>query len=84
MQQTVYKCDQCKREIGKKPHISLVLNQNHMGCGIAVPPAEGKSAWRVVHFARNFVHFCDETHAAKWFKAHLDAAKPVADKKKKA
>ncbi len=74
MQQTVYKCDQCKEEIGRKPHISLVLNTNNNGCGIAVPPKGDTGAWRVVGVPRNFIHFCDEQHLAKYFKALLDAA----------
>lgn len=81
MQKTVYKCDQCGREIGEKPHISLVLNINHDGCGIAVPPLKkgdkhsGRySLWTTKRFDRSFIHFCNEEHLAKYFKKKLVAA----------
>ena len=46
-QHIVYKCDQCKKEIGQKPHISLVV-ANHMNAsGVAIPPSAKQATWGV-------------------------------------
>jgi hypothetical protein len=90
MQKVVYKCDSCKREIGVKPHISLVLNTNSMACGIALPPlwpGNKSNQWRVERQHANFLHFCSGEHMGKYFEASLRqfgyaaVAKPKAKKK---
>ena len=59
-QHTIYKCDHCKREIGRKVHITLAIGSNGITTGIAVPPpAENRCDWSVVGLPHNFLHFHD-------------------------
>lgn len=61
MQEVVYKCDHCKKEIGKNFHISLGLNKGLSG--IAIPPLVAKdyahsvNSWRVQSVESGFIHF---------------------------
>lgn len=63
MQKTVYECDGCKKAIGEVAHITLVLQTNHPGTGLAVPPGielpgySSIATWRTVKLPRNFLHF---------------------------
>jgi len=63
MQKTVYECDGCKKVIGNVSHITLVLQTNHPGTGLAVPPGvelpgyASIATWRTVKLPRNFLHF---------------------------
>lgn len=90
MQKTVYTCDcPCKRVIGEKPHISLVLQTNHAGCGIAIPPLKRGDThtgmythWSVRRFPQNFVHFINEEHLARYFKRQLEDATKCDEKPK--
>lgn len=71
MQQTVYKCDECEKEIGLNIHISLRFAQNS---GIAVPPVSekidsGNRYWHTTPSLQGrFVHFC----SAKCLKIYFD------------
>lgn len=67
MQQVVYKCDSCKKEIGSQPHISLMFSDN-AATGIAVPPAIEGMAWKVNPIGKRFVHF----HNAKCIGEYFD------------
>lgn len=69
MQKTIYMCDQCKKEIGTKKHISLVLT--HQYSGIAVPPNKKKDKWTVETLLPNFVHFCGPGCIALFFNQAL-------------
>lgn len=55
-QHTVYKCDHCKKEIGAKPHISLMVSLG-AGSGIAVPPGDSHSLWHTERLHASFLHF---------------------------
>ena len=66
MRKTVYYCDQCKKIMGDKKHISLEVNKRLSG--IAMPPAEGfNSQWVVKELTRNFLHFCKGECLGKYF-----------------
>ena len=80
MQQTVYKCDHCKREIGKVPHISLMLNLGVSG--VAVPPKSG-GPWLIERLPSGFIHFCRIEHLTAFFKAELDKTKKTKNQPKK-
>lgn len=75
----VYKCDQCKKEIGAKAHITLLLNSNGPGTGIAVPPANG-NMWRTARLPLNFMQF----HDGKCIGAYFDSAIKKATEKNQA
>lgn len=56
-QVTVYKCDSCNQEIGKKPHFSLNLSSSS---GIALPPKHPRgitSSWYLEPM-QGFKHLC--------------------------
>jgi len=74
MQRTIYECDHCKTEIGKVPHISLVLQTNHPGTGVALPPDDKAAHWRTTKFAGNFIHLHDKC-AGPFFKDLVAKAK---------
>ena len=62
MQKTVYYCDECKKNVGDKYHISLGLNKG--ASGIAVPPGQKEFggldlSWRVERVESGFMHFCN-------------------------
>lgn len=82
MQKTIYKCDECKKEIGEKPHISLVMNNSVNG--IALPPnhPKGQSHWYVQRI-HGFLHFCSAEHLAKWFEKEIAKYAVLPVKKKK-
>lgn len=63
-QQTIYKCDQCRKEIGDKIHITLMLSRGP-GTGIAVP----KPHWHTEQLNGNFLHF----HSGKCIGEYFDA-----------
>lgn len=76
MQKTVYTCDHCEKTIGEVPHVSLVIQSNHPGSGIAVPPdtemkdGATSAAWYTNRCLKGFMQFhvgCIE----KYFKAQL-------------
>lgn len=37
MQKTIYECDECKKYIGEKKHLSLIFAGSEH-CGVAMPP----------------------------------------------
>lgn len=79
MQQTVYKCDHCKKEIGRKSHITLMFSRG-TGTGIAVPNNDPThSRWETKPFSENFVHF----HSGKCAGAYFDALIVKHSKKSK-
>ena len=66
MQKTVYYCDQCKKIIGEKKHISLQCQGRFSG--IAVPPdTKVTTNWFVEELTRKFVHFCKGECIGKYF-----------------
>lgn len=69
MQKTVYYCDQCKKIIGEKKHISLQLQGRFSG--IAIPPdpltKELGLNWSVKESQRKFMHFCKGECIGKYF-----------------
>lgn len=71
---TVYKCDHCKRDIGAKPHITLVLAVNHPGTGIAVPPKDTHGLWKTNRLNDSFLQFHDGKCIAAYFDALLKKA----------
>ena len=71
---TIYKCDQCKREIGAKPHITLVLNLSHSGTGIAVPPTHTNGLWKTNRLNDSFLQFHDGKCIAAYFDGLLKKA----------
>lgn len=77
-QHTVYKCNQCKKEIGQKTHITLVF-ANHMNAsGIAVPP-KGNNSWEVHQtLSGHFVHF----HNGKCIGLYFDSLIKMTTSKK--
>lgn len=78
-QHTIYKCDHCKKEIGREAHISLAIGSNGQSTGIAVPPpGEKGGAWRVSGLPYNFLHF----HDGKCIGAFMDARIKEATQKK--
>lgn len=72
MQQTVYKCDECKKEIGESKHVSLSFGPHS---GIAVPPKRVREVantvertWRIPHDMKGmFLHFCSTEDLKKYF-----------------
>lgn len=78
MQRTIYQCDECEKEIGKKPHLSIMLHNNNHGCGVAIPPRSPgntqSSGWQVVGFGKNFVHFCNGQCAGRFFAKQIKIA----------
>lgn len=77
-QHTVFKCNHCKKEIGEKIHISLMIGSNGISSGIAVPPHDNVQ-WRVRGLPENFLHFHDEKCLGNFFG---DLIKTVANSKK--
>lgn len=73
MQQTVYKCDHCKKEIGKIHHVSLMVNLGVSG--IAIPPKAPSNTWMMRRLPSGFLHFCNPEHLSAFFKAELAGAK---------
>lgn len=66
-QHTVYKCDHCDKEIGKKPHVSL--NLSSVVSGISLPPKSKRnnsSSWNVKSIL-GFLHFCTPSHISAYF-----------------
>jgi len=73
MRLQVYKCDQCKKEMGNKKHISLVCGQYS---GIAMPPKTDKDYWKVVNSLQaQFLHFCGVKCIAGFFRDLIKTAK---------
>lgn len=76
MQKSAYYCDQCKKVIGEKHHISLCMNTGLSG--IAIPPftmfGEGDPGspanWYVERVKSGFMHFHMEC-IEKYFKGIL-------------
>lgn len=75
MQQVVYKCDQCKKEVGENKHISLRFSNES---GIATPPdvlpqpdgAMRNRSWRVeAGLQGKFTHFCNAQCLQRYFSA---------------
>lgn len=77
MQQTVYKCDNCMSEIGRKVHISLRFAVNS---GLAVPT--GNQGWGLnPQLQGKFVHFCTAECIKRYF-AELIKRETITNKKK--
>lgn len=82
MQKTVYKCDQCLKEIGAKKHISLHFDRFS---GIAVPPSTDEmvkfekgfsNVWKVESSLQGeFVHFCNSICIQRYFSNLLKITK---------
>jgi hypothetical protein len=75
MRQTVYKCDECKKEIGDKKHFSFQFAQYS---GVAVPnkplpyTAGEVVRWEVHNKLQGkFVHFCGMKCLADYFRTLL-------------
>lgn len=78
MLKTVFICDACNREIGIKPHVSLMINNGHGGCGIAIPNKKGSGPWALERIKHNFVHFHNGKCVGAYFdKLITEATKPV-------
>lgn len=77
MHRSIYECDHCKKEIGKKPHISLFLDtrRSNDANGIALPPGYKKNPlvnlWIVKGFGTNFLHFCNGKCIGAFFAEQL-------------
>lgn len=64
MRTTIYKCDECKKEIGNKTHLSLSFGPYS---GVSIPPSKSKQ-WLVVNSLQGkFTHFCSTEHLKKFF-----------------
>lgn len=75
MQQTVYKCDNCTQEIGKKKHLSFRFAQN---TGIAHPPGTNSNGgyWTTTgNLQGKFMHFCSVKCLSGYFKQLFDGKK---------
>lgn len=90
MRQTVYKCDQCTKEIGEKKHISIQFAEYS---GIAVPPSgyrpvknfekkdesflvQGYGSWTIQNSLRGrFMHFCNAVCLQRFFSSLMAKAK---------
>ena len=80
MRQTVYKCDQCEKEIGNKKHVSLACGQYS---GVAVPPKEvigiasvNMGSWQVKSSLQGkFMHFCNGQCIARFFSDLIKSTK---------
>ena len=70
--QVVFKCEADGKEIGRKKHITLMLNGGP-GTGIAIPTEP--NGWKTKPLGANFIHFHDEKCIAKYFAKHLANAK---------
>lgn len=78
-QHTLYKCDQCKKEIGDNPHISLVIANHVNASGIALPPNAERGIWIVCERINgDFLHF----HNGKCIGLFFDALIKKATTKK--
>ncbi len=75
MQKSAYYCDNCKKVIGDKIHISLNMNKGLSG--LAIPPDFPKngdevlysSNWRIISVPNGFMHFhiqCIEKYFINW------------------
>jgi ribosomal protein L24E len=66
MQKTTYICDQCKKEIGDKKHISLTTLGSFSG--VAIPPKGKIKNWIVMNDPKHrFLHFCSGKCAGEFF-----------------
>lgn len=80
MQKSAFYCDQCKKVIGDKVHITMVLNGGPCS-GIAIPPTHipkgpltldvASGQWRVRKVS-GFMHFCSSEHLAAYFQKLID------------
>lgn len=70
-QVTVYKCNTDGKEIGRKKHITLMLNRG-TGTGIAVPHKNG--GWGTYPVPDNFVHFHGTACMARYFADLMEKA----------
>lgn len=66
MRDQVFRCDQCKKVIGARPHISLSFGS---ASGVAMPPNPlFPHSWDVKQsVSGKFAHFCTVDHLAKYF-----------------
>ena len=78
MRQTVYKCDECKKEIGEKRHISLQYGQYS---GIAIPShpipytSPNVVRWSVEGGIKGtFAHFCNAQCLQRFFSVLMKKA----------
>lgn len=80
MRTTIYKCDDCKKEIGDNVHFSLNFSNYS---GIAVPPGEdGNYGWCIEKSIQGkFLHFCTAkclgSHFSKMLKGYNDQKKKL-------
>lgn len=82
MQTTQYHCDQCRKIIGPKKHISLMVSSSY-GSGIAVPPDPKKKSseegpkWSLMPsgIRSEFLHFCNGACIGRYFTSIIKKAK---------
>lgn len=76
MRKIVFFCnsDDCKKEIGNKKHITLMLGGGP-GTGIAIPPAKDGGSWHTVALPAHWIHFCGAPCLAHYFKILMENAK---------
>lgn len=78
MRSTIYKCDECKKEIGDKIHLSLSFGAYS---GVAVPPKTKKQSWVVAGSLQgSFSHFCSTGCLKKYFDGLLAKIKKANGK----
>lgn len=75
---TIYECDQCKKEIGKKNHITLMLSA---GSGTGIAKYSLGLGWTTVHLGANFIHFCNAKCIGTYFDIRLKGADGIKNKK---
>ena len=69
MQRTMYTCDNCEQEIGRKKHVTMQLAQHS---GIAVPPIGNEpgilGVWTIEpRLQGKFLHFCNGICVGRFF-----------------
>lgn len=78
MRCTVYKCDECRKEIGDVPHFSFSVNHQ---TGVAIPPTdegvgegEFRGNWTLVTLIpkATIVQFCSLTCLFNWAKKAME------------
>lgn len=73
MKKTIYGCDKCGLEIGRKRHVSLHL---HFDSGIAVPPKGGDWKWELEKIGGdNYLQFCSVKCLSGFFRESLKEKK---------
>lgn len=78
MRHTIYKCDQCKKEIGEKKHLSFQFYK-FSGVSVPVKPAPytlpSVTRWEVREsLDGKFMHFCGVACMSKYFVSSMKKA----------